>query len=123
MVSYKEKEVNEDNEVKQNMTSDIESDIDNIQKKIQKYDEKRKEYESSVYKYYKERRDREKTQFGWGQAINIVPLFSNAYNYSTSSINKNIDDKEIDTLNILKKSVDDEYKELMELCYKIKTRK
>lgn len=117
MVSYKK----EDNYDK--MYSNIvenEDDIEKIIKKIKKYDIKRKEYENNVYNYYKERRERERYQSNWGQAINILPLFSNAYNYSTSSINQKIDDKEMDTLDILKKSIDEEYEELLCLCNKLK---
>lgn len=49
-----------------------------------------------------------------------MPLFSNAYNYSTSSINQKIDDKEMETLDILKKSIYEEYEELLCLCNKLK---
>lgn len=117
MVSHKK----EDNYDK--MYSNIvenEDDIEKIIKKIKKYDIKRKEYENNVYNYYKERRERERYQSNLGQAINILPLFSNAYNYSTSSINQKIDDKEMDTLDILKKSIDEEYEELLCLCNKLK---
>lgn len=113
MVSHKE----EDNYDK--MENEMSSNIEKIIKKIKKYDIKRKEYEPNVYDYYKERREREKNQSNWGQAINIIPLFSNVYNYSNSIINQKIDDKEIDTLDILKKSIDEEYEELLFLCNKL----
>lgn len=96
------------------------TDIEKIIKKIEKYDNIRKEYEEKVYSYYNERREREKEQFGWNQAANTIPIISHLYNHFNNVNNKNIDEKEIETLNVLKNIIDSEYKELMLLCNEIK---
>lgn len=108
----------------QNMNNNNkDDDIEKIIKKIEKYDNKRKEYESKVYNYYNERREREKNQIGWNQAASTIPIISHIYSYFNSVNSKNIDEKEIETLNIFKSIMDSEYDELLFFCNEIKKRK
>lgn len=71
------------------------TDIEKIIKKIEKYDNIRKEYEEKVYSYYNERREREKEQFGWNQAANTIPIISHLYNHLTMLIIKILTKKEL----------------------------
>lgn len=64
MVSHKK----ENNYDKIYSNIENEDDIENIIKKIKKYDIKRKEYENNVYNYYKEKKRKRKNSIGLGSS-------------------------------------------------------
>ncbi|CAG8609770.1 10435_t:CDS:1 [Ambispora gerdemannii] len=98
--------------------------IDNLWNKFEEYDNKRKEYGSTVEKQTSQRENRASSQFGWGQAINLVPVFSHAYNYGTSKANELVECEQKEHRETLTKATDEIYRKVQELynhiknCYK-----
>lgn len=89
-----------------------EQKLEIIQQKTKEYKEKWKAYQTEVDKQIAERRERENKQFSWGQPVNLLPVFSHIYDYSTSKNNESIDNKEKEIREILLKSVEEKWQEL-----------
>ncbi|CAG8650811.1 9514_t:CDS:2 [Ambispora gerdemannii] len=99
-------------------------DIDKLLDKFEEYDVKRREYESAVERQTSQRENRASSQFGWGQAINFVPVFSHAYNYGTSKANELVEYEQKEYRETLNKATNEKYQEVQKLynhikdCYK-----
>ncbi|CAG8627453.1 9018_t:CDS:1 [Ambispora leptoticha] len=97
-------------------------DINELMREFDECDEKRKEYETEVEKQASQREDRASTQFGWGQAINFVPVFSHAYNYGASKANELVEQEQKKHRETLRKVTDKKYKQIEESYIKRKKR-
>jgi len=88
--------------------------LNNICKKLEEYKNKWEEYKTEVDKQISERRERESRQWGWGQAVNLVPVFSHAYDLATSKANEGIESRELVIRQNLLKAVEEKYQELQQ---------
>lgn len=88
--------------------------ISNICKKLEEYKNKWEEYKTEVDKQISERKERESIQWGWGQAVNLVPIFSHAYDLATSKTNEGIEERELTIRQNLLKAAEEKYQELQQ---------
>src|SRR6266542_6606292 len=96
------------------------ADIDKLEQKINEYERKREEYESTVEEQAIQRGERSSSQFGWGQAVNFVPIFSHAYSYGASKLNETVEAEQKQHRDLMSRAIDEKYKEVRELCKNIK---
>jgi hypothetical protein len=97
-------------------------DINELWMKFTEYDEKRREFESAIEAQASQREDRTSSQFGWGQAVNFVPVFSHAYNLATSKANELVEREETRYRDNLNKAISKKYEKAQESYDKIRDR-
>lgn len=88
--------------------------LKNIRKRLEEYKKKVDDYQAEVDKQILERKERESTQWGWGQAVNLVPIVSHAYDLATSKTNEGIEERELTIRQNLLKAAEEKYEELLQ---------
>ncbi|CAG8627471.1 9019_t:CDS:1 [Ambispora leptoticha] len=98
------------------------ADINELKLKFEEYIDKQKEYELAVEDQNSQREDRASTQFGWGQAVNFIPIFSHAYSYGANKSNELVEKEQKNLRETLSKTTTEQFQEVRKLFNDIKER-
>jgi hypothetical protein len=98
------------------------ADIKELWCMFSEYDKNRKEFESEIKRQASEREERTSSQFGWGQAVSFVPVFSHAYNLATSKANELVEREESRHRDLLCNRTKEVYQKAQESYEKMKER-
>ena len=96
------------------------NDINELWEKFEEYDLKRKDFEKAINNQSTQREERTSSQFGWGQAVSFVPIFSHAYNFAASKANELVEKEESNLREHLHNEVDKLYGKIKSTYERIK---